>query len=95
MRSRFLFLLLLPFESGLTFSVLLHPFLCTSSLSSPSRLVSHASRHPSPTSSIAVATTEPQQVDLTVANPDFTSLKTARVFSLPLARALLLMSALV
>ncbi|GAA6052174.1 hypothetical protein JCM3770_001255 [Rhodotorula araucariae] len=42
-----------------------------------------------------VETTVVQQASLEDANPDFTAMKTIRVFSLPLARTLLVMSALV
>ncbi|BGP19399.1 hypothetical protein JCM10213v2_007488 [Rhodosporidiobolus nylandii] len=42
-----------------------------------------------------VPTTVPQQVSIFEENPDFASLKTVRLFSLPLARTLLLMSSLV
>ncbi|GAA6042487.1 hypothetical protein JCM8097_003052 [Rhodosporidiobolus ruineniae] len=41
------------------------------------------------------STTQLQQVSITEANPDFTELKTVRLFSLPIARTLLLMSSLV
>ncbi|GAA5832008.1 hypothetical protein JCM11251_002783 [Rhodosporidiobolus azoricus] len=40
-------------------------------------------------------TTFAQEIAIEVENPDFTTMKTVRVFSLPLARAFLLMSALV
>ncbi|GAA5968429.1 hypothetical protein JCM11641_007633 [Rhodosporidiobolus odoratus] len=42
-----------------------------------------------------VPTTESQQADVADENPDFNALKTKRIFSLPLARSLLVMSALV